>query len=765
MQRRARHWWHSAVAAMVCSAAATAVLGAPQAESDANVIVTLEKAVEGPRGPADLKLDFNRVDGKWDTTVWGYAPRYSGMDHRGTVAVADSGTLDSGLKLEVKLTLAAMPTAPKLDLTAGTPATFTIDLKRTKDGITGTYKGSVDGKAVEGKLTGRAQEAWRQKVAGFTAPKAGEHPRLAFREADIDALKARAKTPEGQQIIKRINATMNVGKAQGSTQYEGYNAAGKAFLFHLDGDPAHAEAARLLLVQRILAFPANKRLSSYERAARLMGVAMAYDVGYDAWDADFRKRVAGWLQAQSEELLAATVLPGLDNRRDRWHTILRGAVAMASMAMLGDPEADDRAAERLAIARRSIKHYLDDAVGDGGFDPLGDTAQLIALCHGLLPVMQASRITLGEELTAHPHFQWVYPLLVARIVPGAGMPTFGPGAAPEDITGFLALGMSSVPDKFKPAVMWLFDKQRGSTFWDITLPHHGMYAFTNLLTDTRAAPPGEVVPKAIIDRQSGYVLFRSRWQDQDDIAVALNLELNGSPPMSNPGAFRIAGLGNRWVDGDDRYPRQDAMVYLQHYNIARGAKLAYFKAEEDGSGVVTIDMTGVYEKPARIKVKNGNKDAEQSTASWPALKAKRSFGVDYSGKSGAPALIAVVDTFSGGGDVERNWHMRIERSKADGSPTPPVDLARNTFSITGAEGSATMKGTVVAPAGADLAWSEKERFRHKVSVPGENAFFIIMTLQKGPAPQVKVEGEGLNATVKVGDQTVRFDGDKIVFGK
>ena len=38
-----------------------------------------------------------------------------------------------------------------------------------------------------------------------------------------------------------------------------------------------------------------------------------------------------------------------------------------------------------------------------------------------------------------------------------------------------------------------------------------------------------------------------------------------------------------------------------------------------------------------------------------------------------------------------------------------------------------------------------------------------MTVQKGPAPAVKVEGKGLDAVVTVGRQTVRFDGGKIVF--
>ena len=46
--------------------------------------------------------------------------------------------------------------------------------------------------------------------------------------------------------------------------------------------------------------------------------------------------------------------------------------------------------------------------------------------------------------------------------------------------------------------------------------------------------------------------------------------------------------------------------------------------------------------------------------------------------------------------------------------------------------------------------------------PGEN-FFVIMTLQEGPAPEVIVEkGNGLDAVVRVGERRVRFDGENVI---
>jgi len=40
-----------------------------------------------------------------------------------------------------------------------------------------------------------------------------------------------------------------------------------------------------------------------------------------------------------------------------------------------------------------------------------------------------------------------------------------------------------------------------------------------------------------------------------------------------------------------------------------------------------------------------------------------------------------------------------------------------------------------------------------------------MTLQKGDAPEVKVEGTGLDAKVAIGRQVISFDGEKIVLAK
>ncbi|MDP7495855.1 MAG: hypothetical protein QGI77_05465, partial [Roseibacillus sp.] len=53
------------------------------------------------------------------------------------------------------------------------------------------------------------ERPWHVPVEGFVAPARGEHPRLLFRRGDLPALRAKAKTPEGQAILKRLRTLLD----------------------------------------------------------------------------------------------------------------------------------------------------------------------------------------------------------------------------------------------------------------------------------------------------------------------------------------------------------------------------------------------------------------------------------------------------------------------------------------------------------------------------------------------------------------------------
>jgi hypothetical protein len=150
----------------------------------------------------------------------------------------------------------------------------------------------------------------------------------------------------------------------------------------------------------------------------------------------------------------------------------------------------------------------------------------------------------------------------------------------------------------------------------------------------------------------------------------------------------------------------------------------------------------------------------------------RAVGVDYSGTAGAPALFAIVDKIEGGQKRQWLWHA------AGGAQQVSPD--GRTFSIT--QGDASLKGTLVAPAGAKVIAASpiiehltltEDDAGYKVNSSGfiinaepGTSFFVVLTLQKGAPPEVVVEsGAGLDSVVRVGKQKVRFDGSKVVIGE
>jgi hypothetical protein len=124
--------------------------------------------------------------------------------------------------------------------------------------------------------------------------------------------------------------------------------------------------------------------------------------------------------------------------------------------------------------------------------------------------------------------------------------------------------------------------------------------------------------------------------------------------------------------------------------------------------------------------------------------------------------------------------------KKTGKPTSAGDLQYakvegNVVTLARPDGT-SMRLTFIAPAAATVKAEKREiiytrtynRGKGEMAAPGiyasggdpkEGNYLAVATIQRGDAPPLKVEGEGLGATVTVGKRLLRFDGTKIVFSK
>jgi hypothetical protein len=127
----------------------------------------------------------------------------------------------------------------------------------------------------------------------------------------------------------------------------------------------------------------------------------------------------------------------------------------------------------------------------------------------------------------------------------------------------------------------------------------------------------------------------------------------------------------------------------------------------------------------------------------------RSVAVDFSGKCGAPMLIAIADTVRGGEKV-KTWKLPIKSAGIRG----------NTWRVQPGAGP-YMRGWLLTPSDAKLRPGIEVSDR---SGPTGSRFFAVMVVQRGPAAKATVQGEGLASMITIGERTVRFDGEKIILG-
>ena len=71
-----------------------------------------------------------------------------------------------------------------------------------------------------------------------------------------------------------------------------------------------------------------------------------------------------------------------------------------------------------------------------------------------------------------------------------------------------------------------------------------------------------------------------------------------------------------------------------------------------------------------------------------------------------------------------------------------------------------MTGTFITPASVNISYSRDHR---RIEATGGDQFFVVMTVQHTQPPQVNITGYGLNSVVTIGQQTISFQDDQIIF--
>ena len=513
------------------------------------------------------------------------------------------------------------------------------------------------------------------------------------------------------------------------------------------------------------------------------------DIGWmNAWGRHLMRPRLAEISAEQAAALAGQARDDFEaRRRDYDHQLQRWTDAGGI---------DPRYVDLLQRSRAMMYRFCREAVGTGGM-----TAEITH--YGGIAERGPSRYAPAhwQMLGYHVSAQRDIEVLAVRkmfvhVYPDSGDPRA------QEISGTPKIGsdlfaplLAVTPPQYRPAVLWGWQRHAGGEEPAGLVADEPLWALLNYPDDPKPQPPGKVLPLTWQAPGFGFYGFRDRWDGRDAFIAQVwgKSWYIGGWNGPNAGTFRLMGLGHVWADGPtdrNRHRWEESVVQLpenEEINEGLGARTTFVKTFDDGSGIVSFDMNDVYAvqkkddkgRGPRARERYGNIRNPEAFGD-SGITGMRAIAVDYSGLSGSACLLVLVDRIDGG--KAKVWTWQLARPDKD-SPNAPDDVKNtrvegNRFVVTKPDGAslagtfitgqkpyATVRQTSMIGHAGSSAGKKLARPIHGVFADDDSGrFFVVVTVQKGDAPAVQVEGKGLDATVTVGRRTIRFDGEKIVLG-
>ena len=599
-----------------------------------------------------------------------------------------------------------------------------------------------------------------------------DHPRLFFSAEDVPRLRERAAREPWKSMVAAARAELAALDAErgavadrdadddpGAVMYD-MRPRDLALLYTLEGDAAHARRA-LDICSEIVAQPAFRSAGSkgLTRGAAALTVAIAYDLCYHAWpDAD-RRKISDALYEVSRSMGRSMGAGANNSLANNWAAVRYAGLGLAGLAS-DHPEGFGQA----KWAFPNLVAHLRANLGEHGWNPEGIGYTIYPFTFTGPFGIAAERAGLGDlRQVVGPSLQWTLWTCYAGTVPIESHP--GRRGLRPDLSddhpvwggrGTAGLAFHYVPDEVRPAARWMYDHLVGAA-GDQSFDRDWGGALYGLLLypdDLEPKNPADAAGLNYTDRSAGVAIFRNRFADENDIVALVNAKQrhprggHGGPDVNT---FRILGLGGFFVTGAGRTgdsagqtnlfagppPRRSSglgKLVDVHFNAERG----------DGHATLTGSCVGV----------------EDFT---------RRFAVDYSGRSGAPALFVSAETSANG----KLWRLNTPEFNT-------IETAGNSFTLRSPHGP-TLHVTVIHPQGVSFRTGTVERgggaghtgfpyrgakYIHNkwIEFDCDGQVLTVMTLQEGDPPRVEGGGTPTDATLRVGDQGVTVTGDAIVVG-
>lgn len=449
--------------------------------------------------------------------------------------------------------------------------------------------------------------------------------------------------------------------------------------------------------------------------------------------------------------------------------------------------ADPSIAQMLDTARWTNYQHYRVGIGEGGFQAETGGYANIASWYPLVFATHYRKM-FGRYASPDPDVKLLMPRRMMQVLfqKNGDSKVLKLNSACGVDSRWISAAFPIVPQQYKPYLLWawnhIYRVEDANSAGNVLVDSGIQLAMEFLHYPLEMEPkhPSKGMPLTWHAPTFGFHCLRSGWDSDDDFIaqVFLKASMVGGWNHPNAGTFRLWGLGHPWATGSTSRKgirEQESVVLLpedEKINQSGCGRLAFRDIDEQtGSGRLTIDMNDVY-AGKKGRTYDGNLIRRPEGFADLGITGKRAFAFDYSGKSGAPCLMVLVDRIEGGGRKEWLWQLPT-MPKTDLNYKVTVDHDRPGFTID--YGDASLQATFIAPSDVKIGRPNRQSVNkyhgvekinwNAIVATGGDDFFVVVTIQKKDAPVVSAKGKGLDAEVTVGKQTISFDGEKIILGE
>lgn len=601
-------------------------------------------------------------------------------------------------------------------------------------------------------------------LAPLAAQAEAEHPRLFIDRQRIQQIQVAVQVPQShhQQAFEALKARVDQqdwrlyddNPNDGNWNYaRSYLAREAAFLYLITNNRKYAQVAHSAITAIYNAPDPDNRLPEQgyglSRATVGSNIAIAYDWAYQGLTAQQRTDIQGKINAALDAWTSYQHV-NLSNpaMASNWVAVCRGGELVMMLAVYEEENRD----RRYTQLKEWLKTHLANAYGELGLSQEGIAYTGYAGIF-LVPAVYALRSvgdTALEEDFRSRRFWKLMMYVGAFAMDRDGERTFLPsGVSATGIIdeGWASLLLGSVPPRQQPFYRYFydyhmgvkapgtpaekFDERRGATAW-------------SLIYYPESAPsldPTGIYANAIADEKRGAYFFRNRWQDENDllVAIAADIEQHGNA-WNKAEAFQLGLLAydTRFIIGpakDDRPDRFSTLLVdgeAQVNSSTTGAR-EFFQASSDG-GYVIVDGGSKY-------------------ASLGLDSAKRHLLVEFDRRANQ-ALLVTLDRLRDRETHSYTWQLNFGE-KIDGAiqATTSQEYGLPVFLLRGNNGS-YLKGWVLHPGEVRVRAEETLQ----VSVFGSDVdIWVVMIVGQGDPPIAKVMGEGMRTQLQLENVVVNYD--------